>query len=240
MRSLGRIRRSASIFTVFLAGLVLSAGASAGQFYLGGSVGNVNVDLGAPSSTDVSDILLSDLGFSGTVTVTSDNLDDSDVGFKIFAGYAFDQYWAIEAKYADFGTVSENAVANINVTDGIDTLVGTLTLGADLDLSGYGIDVLGSYPVSDAFSVFAKVGYFFHKVDANLNLGFTGTDNGVAATFSDSVADDDDGSDFSYGLGADYRFQNMALRLEWERYNVSAFDSDLDTDVISASFIYKF
>jgi len=240
MRGLGKIRRSASRFATFVAGMMLSAGAFAGEFYLGGSVGNANVDVQAQTGADVSDVLLSDLGLSGTVTLSSDSLDDTDVGYKIFAGYAFDNYWAIEAKYGDFGTVSEVAVASVNVTDGIDTLVGTVTLGADLDLTGYGVDFVGSYPVSDTFSVFAKIGYFFYNADGTLNLGFTGTDNGVASTFSDSGSEDDDGSDFSFGLGGDYRFNNMAIRLEWERYRINVFDTDFDTDLISASFIYKF
>lgn len=241
MKVLKESGRSLVKLAVLIVGIVLSGSVwAAGQFYLGGSIGNSKVDLGGQSSADVNDIVVSDLGFSGTVTVTSDVMDDTDVAFKLFGGYALDDYWAIEIKYANFGTVDETAVANINVTDGVDTLIGNLTLGADLDLTGYGLDFLGSYPVSDSFAVFAKVGYLFYNADVTLNLGFNGTENGVASTFSESLSMDDDGSDFSFGLGADYRFQNMALRLEWERYNIDAFEADLDTDVFSASFIFKF
>lgn len=222
-------------------GLLLASGASAQHFYLGGSIGNAKMDLGSQAAADVSDILINDYGLSGTVSVTSDNQDDNDVGYKIFGGYSFNDYFAIEAFYADFGKVHEDVTATINVTDGTDTLVGTASLGARLDTTGYGFDFLASYPVSRQFSLFAKLGYIFYKVDANLTLGFSGTQNGVPATLNDATGVDDDGSDVSYGVGGDYYFNdNMAVRLDWQRYKVKAFDTDLDTDMVAASFIYRF
>lgn len=222
-------------------GMLLACNAWAGQFYVGGSVGHVKADLGPAASASSVSVLVQDFGLTGTVSVTQDNRDDTDTGYKIFGGYSFNKYFAMEVFYADFGRMKEDVTAALNVTDGTNTLVGTATLGARLDLTGYGVDLVGSYPVADRFSLFAKLGYFYHKVDADLALGFTGTQNGTPATLSEVASDSDNGSDYSFGFGADYHFNNnMAVRLDWQRYKVKAFDTDMDTDVIAGSLIYRF
>jgi OOP family OmpA-OmpF porin len=226
---------------LLIAGMAFAGSAWAEHFYAGASLGTVNVDLGASAAADVSDILLTDLGLTGTVSLTSDSIDDSDTGYKLFGGYAFNDYFAVELMYGDFGSVSENVVAAVNVTDGVDTLVGDVTLGANLDISGWGFHVVGSYPVTPTVSLFGKLGYYFYKVDGTLTLGFNGTTNGVPSTLSDSAGEDENNSDFAFGLGADYHFnQNLSGRLEWERYQLKAFDTDLDTDVIAVSLMYRF
>jgi len=74
-------------------------------------------------------------------------LDDDDTGGKVFAGYNFNDYFAVEASYYDFG----------------DTEQGANRLAVD----GFGIAAVGKLPVSDSVSLFAKVGA--HDWDAEAN-----------------------------------------------------------------------
>jgi hypothetical protein len=43
------------------------------------------------------------------------------------------------------------------------------------------------------------------------------------------------------GVGAAYRFDNgIALRAEWDRYQIEAFDGDIDADLLSLALLYSF
>jgi OOP family OmpA-OmpF porin len=95
----------------FIAAVALGASAAAqAQFYLGGNVGLGRVDV----DCDVEDC------------------DKNAVGFKVYGGYRFDNGWAVEGGYFDWGkaTASESLAS-----EGLPSTV----LNADLKSSGFGV-----------------------------------------------------------------------------------------------------
>ena len=79
------------------------------------------------------------LGGAVTQTFVDENgIDDDDTGGKVFGGYRFNDYFAVEASYYDFGKLDEG----VN----------------QLDIDGGSLSIIGSIPVAERFSIFGKVG----------------------------------------------------------------------------------
>ena len=137
-------------------------------------------------------------GFGGSRSVDACGggpCDPKDTTWSVFAGYQFNRNLAIETAYSDFGEVQTSA-----------TLFGapiTATIRAKaVELVGVGL-----VPLTDSFSVYAKLGVFHSDADAT-------TAGAVVATSSDKS------TGFTLGLGVQYEFQQrFAARFEWQRYN---------------------
>jgi OOP family OmpA-OmpF porin len=186
-------------FSVALLGSVLAAPAVASEgFYLGVSAGYTESD---ESCDD-----LDDIGFVGSC-------DDSDTGWKLTGGYQFSQYFATEISYVDLGDIDASG------------LIGAIPTTANVDIDGYGISLVGTYPMGDKFSLLGRVGAFNWDADVSASLGAA------------AASTDDDGTDLTYGLGAQYVFtDNAALRLEWERFDLD----DDEVDMISLGVKWSF
>lgn len=90
-----------------------------------------------------------------------------------------------------------------------------------LDADGVGLSVVGSLPVSEKFSVFAKVGAQAWDADAT----------GTALSF----IDDDSGENAFYGVGGEYQINDQfRIRLDYESYELD--ELDIETTSLSASF----
>ena len=165
----------------------------AGSVYAGAYVG---------AGAGRSDIDASDNGVS---------FEDSDTGWKVFAGYAFNEYFAVEGAWVDFGDFNDNI---------FDPFFG-ISLPVSLDLDGFSVSGVGSYPIGESASVFGKVGVWSWDVDAKA-LG---------------ISSDDSGTDVMFGVGGSYSFTDaLSVRAEWERFKA---DSD-DADLISISGVFSF
>ena len=123
--------------------------------------------------------------------------DDKGLAWKVFAGYQFHPNFAVELGYVRLGKLEAN---------------GTI-MGVPVTASGraQGVELVGVgiYPVTREASIYAKLGLFHwrEKVD------------GIVGGFF-PVSGKEDGTDFTLGLGASYRFaRNLAGRVEWQRYN---------------------
>ncbi|MFK8014028.1 MAG: outer membrane beta-barrel protein [Gammaproteobacteria bacterium] len=88
---------------------------------------------------------------------TDDDLDESDVAWRVYGGYQITDTWGVEAGYASFG---EPSVA-----------------GVELEYGGFGLYGTGRWPINEQFDVFGKVGYFLWSVDARF-LGVEVSDDG--------------------------------------------------------------
>ena len=114
-----------------IAASVLAATPAVAQdtgFYVGAGIGDFGIDVG---------------GFDG-----------SDVGYKVFGGYRFIDYLALEVEYLDGGTVEDR--------------------GFEIDVSGFNLSAVGILPLGERFDIFAKLGMIFWDADTN---GF-GSDSG--------------------------------------------------------------
>ena len=75
------------------------------------------------------------------------------------------------------------------------------------------------YPFGNGFSVYGKLGLARWDIDAS--------GGGLSAN--------DDGTDFTFGVGAQYDFTpNLGARVEWQRY------TDIDINTIGVSLVYMF
>ena len=180
-----------------LAALALTASMAARAdvqpgFYMGAGVGSTKIN---------------DDGFDGI------DFDDGDTGFKIFGGYTFNQNFAIEASYFDFGEASGS------FNDFGDTV------NFDVGVSGLGAFAVGVLPLGDMFSLFGKLGYASYDIDAHVDIVGVG-----------SGSSSDSQSDMMYGAGAALSFGQFEARAEFEAINIDGGDANM----ISVSGLYRF
>jgi OmpA-OmpF porin, OOP family len=152
----------------------------------------------------------------GSTKIGADELDDtgfddSDVGFKVFGGYDFNQNFGIEVSYVDFGEGSADA-------GGASASVGVSALTAS---------AVGKLPVSEMFTLYGKLGFASYDVDLDFN--------NVPGFGSGHLSDSD--SDLMYGVGGALSFGGtFEARLEYEAINVD----DFDINMISVSGLFRF
>jgi opacity protein-like surface antigen len=157
-----------------------------------------------------------------------DNIDNNtnlglDYGaIMLQAGYKVNPYFAVEGRY--WTNVSEDTVSWSGINTSVD-------IGAD----AWGIYLKPMYPVTDAFNVYALLGYGSAEADdITLNSGqrITGLDV--------------DG--FSWGVGAEYSFtNNWSAFLDYVAFDDSTFDNSRTSlegnhefDTINFGVTYKF
>ncbi|HSP56940.1 MAG TPA: porin family protein [Halomonas sp.] len=177
--------------------------------YLGAGLGNSMLDNDTLNE-------LEDLGA---------NTDDSDTGYKLFAGYQFNPNFAIEASYLDFGDFKANGSA----TDGVN--IATADINANVE--GFGFALVGKLPIQNGFSIHGKVGM----------IAWDGEVSGTARNNGDIIYQDEGGSDGTdpfYGVGAEYEINQVFIRAEYERYEISDSGEDFEIDLVSASLGYRF
>lgn len=169
------IRKALAAFALALSGALAATHASA-QFFLGGSIGQ----------SDVDDEITTGLIDSGTV-------DGKDSAWKIFGGYMFNRHFGIEAAYINAGEVSYSG-----------TFSGFPVTGGKVELTAFNVSVLGNLPINEQFSVFGKVGLFSWEAEASDITGgfpFSGSEDGTDISFGVGV-----GYNFTpnFGVRAEY------------------------------------
>jgi OOP family OmpA-OmpF porin len=191
---------------------ITSAQAADTGFYVGGSFGQSKVSDFNGSDLDAE---LATLGIT-----SSSSTDDTDTGWKAFAGYRLMKYMAVEGAYTNFGEATAHSIITSPLSGVVDTTV---------EAEAWTVSALGILPLGDQFSLFGRLGVNFWNIDVSA----AGTGGGGIATASE----DDDGTDWVYGVGAAYNLtNNLSVRGEWERYD---FD-DGDVDLLSAGISWNF
>jgi len=177
-------------------------------------------------------------------TVTGSEFDSRDSGYKIFGGYRFTPWVAVEVNYSDIG--QSRLHTHIQTLDS-PSLPGSVVLNRKV--SGFGADVVLMAPLSPHASIFGRVGAVRSRVEAEATLDgaivFTNgntADRRRTTTQTETIT--------RYGLGGDWMFNpNMGVRLEWERWldvgkafeiGGSGTTGEADTDFVSVNFIYRF
>jgi OOP family OmpA-OmpF porin len=162
--------------------------------------------------------LLND-GFT-SATITD---DDRSTGFKIFGGYQLNKNFAVEGGYFDLGNFGYSA-----------TTVPAGTLNGNMKVRGLNLDLVGTLPMTEKFSVFGRVGVNYAQTRDN----FSGT-GAVNVTNPNPRKND---TNYKFGAGLQYAFtDSLAMRLEGERYRVNdAVGNKGDVDLYSVGLIYRF
>jgi OmpA-OmpF porin, OOP family len=156
-------------------------------------------------------------------TTTSIGDENRHFGFKTFGGYEFNRYFALEGGYFNLGQFGFRA----------DTLPAG-SLHGDIKIQGANFDAVGSVPIGDKFSLFARAGLNY----ANSKDSFVGS--GAVAVLDPSPRKW--AANYKAGFGAEYDFtRSVGMRLEAERYRVDdAVGNKGDIDLYSAGLVVKF
>jgi OmpA-OmpF porin, OOP family len=192
-----------------------AAFADDGGWYLGFNAGQSRAKIDDSRIAD-------DLAINGFATTSIDN-EEHKFSFKSFGGYEFNRYFALESGIFDLGQFGFRA----------DTLPAG-SLHGDTKIVGVNFDAVGSLPIGDKFSLFARAGGIYERSKDS----FAGS--GAVAVLDSSPHRRY--GDYKYGAGAQYDFTRfLGMRLEAERYRIDdALGNKGDVDVFSAGLILKF
>lgn len=216
---LSRAKSARASGTLGLAALVVIvspfAMADDSGWYVGASVGQ--------SRANIDDARISSGLLGGGFSKTSITDDDRDTGYKILGGYQFNRNFSLEGGYFDLGEFGFTA-----------TTVPVGTLNGNIKLKGLSLDAVGTFPITEKFSVMGRVGLNY----AQARDSFTGT--GAVNVLNPNPSKRE--TNYKYGLGLQYALTDaLGMRLEAERYRIDdAVGNKGDIDLISVGLIYMF
>lgn len=159
-----------------------------------------------------------------------DDFDESDVGFKVFGGYRFFRWLAVEASYTDGGSpkarIFQDAELRLDAAFAVSALTGAAVF---------------TLPVGERFELFLKPGFAYWQVDAKL----------VATDAFGRVTERGDDTDYAFFLGGGVGFnlsEQFGLRLEYEAFEPGEnfdfeegiYNQDIATRFLSASVLFRF
>ncbi len=183
-------------------------------WYMGAGVGVSNVDI---KDSDV---------HVTNVTSSSLSKDEDGTAYRVFVGYQINPSFAMEASSLDLGTASGRRTVTAPVS-------GTAT--GRLRTSGANIDLVAMLPITDQFSVLARLGaYASHATDSRSTTG------AIMLNGSSDVTEST--TQLHYGLGVQYVLDpTWGIRGEWERTKVAWYNNDKPTvATFSAGVVFKF
>jgi OmpA-OmpF porin, OOP family len=225
------------IVTVVFAGIAQTAaaqypaaqsGVPATPWYVGAGIGRTYANI--PEQTI--DAFNSSLSAANGATFSLVDKDKTSTGAKLFLGYSFNRYFAVEGGYATLGS----SQANMDFRSGapVSTSVGTFNM--KYKMSAEFIDAVGMLPVNEKWSFFGRLGVSYDKVSADVN--------GQPLTILVSNnANKDNVIRAKFGAGVDYNLSPaFTVRAEWERYKMpDPFSDELfNVDTATLSLLYHF
>jgi OOP family OmpA-OmpF porin len=202
-------------------GALLASGAlaqSTGYTYGGVSVGQSHgkADVGGMTAYQLR-------GATPAVTVTGITRDDTDNAYRVFLGYQFNRNVGVEASYFNLGKFNYQATTS---NGGM--------LNGDTKIQGGGVDVVGTLPLSDTWSLLGRVGGQFAKTR---NV-FTGTGTTFTAVPTPSARQ------FNYKVGAGVQYTvspHFLVRGEAEQYRTrDGIGGNDRVQVFSMSLVFPF
>ena len=148
--------------------------------------------------------------------------DKDDIGYKVYLGFPIHPNWAVETGYFDLGRFGFSADT---------TPLGSLTGSARI--RGLNLDLVGTLPVTDRWSVMGRVGAAYAQTQDH----FSGTGAVLVTDPSPSRRE----INYKFGFGTQYAFTPaLSIRLEAERYRVNdAVGSHGDVDLYTLGLVYR-
>jgi opacity protein-like surface antigen len=152
---------------------------------------------------------------------SDDTLDDlfdgKDTAFKIFLGYRVLDWVGFEAEYVDLGEITPRRGNQPGVS------------GFRLEEAGFGaFGMLYWSPLPAPVDLFAKAGFVVSQAHVHAN-GFFG-----------AFDDTDNSTDLAWGVGAQVRLDKLAIRAEYEKFNMDVGDGFKSPDMISIGASWTF
>lgn len=139
------------------------------------------------------------------------NIDDADMGWKLFGGYSFHPNLAVEFGYLDLGQF-----------DGEGGLTGSW------EATGINVSALGVWPLANQFSLLGKIGATRWDVDNNLG-GLSASDNGTDLSYGIGAQ-----YDFTPQIAGRFEWERFG------DVGDEGSTGQSDLDLLSASIAYRF
>lgn len=140
---------------------------------------------------------------SGVIGSGITSHDNKDSAFRIFGGYQFNRFWALEAAYFDLGSSKFSS-----------SIYPTGTFNGEIKVRGGSLDLVGTLPLSDRFAILGRIGGHYSRTQD----AFNGTGNASNVGGSPSTRK----TDGKVGAGLQYAFsEGFMMRLEGDRYRVA-------------------
>lgn len=157
-------------------------------------------------------------GGVGQVRVDESGFDDKDTHFRLGGGWQWNQYFGLEAGWADLGSFSEQVA------------IGAAT--GEFEADGWYAGVRAKVPFYEGdrgFYARARAGILWWDATGRARAGT------VLVRFDDS------GNDPYFGIGAGYDLSsNFGVGLDYDRYQIGNGGDDATLDVWSVSATYRF
>ena len=183
-------------------------------WYIGGSLGSTRANF---NNDAINNPFVAN-GFA----INSTSTNNRSTGGKLFSGYQFTPNFALEGGYFDLGRFNYSGVT----TGG--------TYNGDTRARGLNLDLVGTLPLSDRFSVLGRVGAAYAQTRDNFaSSGFV-----PANTFNRSRND----TNVKFGVGLQYAItEALSLRAELERYRINdPIRNRSNVDMASIGLVYRF
>lgn len=148
--------------------------------------------------------------------------DEKDLGYKLFGGYQFNKYFALEGGYFNLGKFNY----------ALSTATGTA--GGNIKIMGVNLDAVAILPVTENFSVFGRAGVNYAQAKDSFS-----TTGSISITDTDPKKSD---LNYKFGAGIQYAITDaVGIRLEAERYRINdAVGNRGDIDLFSVGLTYRF
>jgi OOP family OmpA-OmpF porin len=148
-----------------------------------------------------------------------------DNGYKLFGGYQFNRNFGLEAGVFDLGKFGYTA-----------TTVPAGTLSGDARFQGLNLDIVGTLPLTERFSVLGRVG----AASVRARGAFSST--GAVTLPYASANTSQRSAGLKLGAGLAYAFTDaLSMRLEAERFQVKdSVDNRGHVDMLSVGLVYRF
>jgi len=182
-----------------------------------------------------------DVPFAGLCTTFPCASDDSDTGYKLFAGYQFNELLGLEAEYARLPNT-------LDVQSVDSTVVPTSTFRVSQDSNVFSLRGVLSKRIYSPVSISAVLGASLWRSDLDASV--------VGGGLNIVDSERDYGLSLSFGARINYDFNdNIRLRGSWDRYTnlgdasagssiagpaIIAHTVDTDTDLFSLELVYRF
>lgn len=148
---------------------------------------------------------------------------DKPTSYRLAGGYNFTKNFGVEASYTDYGSISE----------AIRGTVIPFTNSVSGKTTAFQIAGTGTLPLSDSFSLTAKLGMAFASTKGTTTL----TNLGITTVTSSSVSN----NNLVAGIGAEYDFtKSLGLRINYETLGSIGNPATINLSNISAGLVVKF
>lgn len=208
-------KAASPLLLALAAALPLSAAAQDSGFYVGLGAGRVTADINTSSIG---------LGLtSGGYRYDQLSTSERDNHFKLLGGYNFNPHIAVEGSYINLGSFDFDS-----------TVLPAATLNGKAGrISGYAVDLVGTLPLNEKWSAFARLG----MNNAKVNESFSGT-----AVRTGLVNASERAWHEKYGVGVRYAVNEvLSLQAEIEHYGLEdtrMLQNELET--FTVGIVYRF